>query len=70
MRGLTSLQPSVVSAISAAPPQGRSGFGITIGARVIDSTPPATTTSASPARIWCAAETTAWRLLAQSRLTV
>jgi hypothetical protein len=41
-----------------------------MGARVIDSTPPATTTSASPLRICCAAEATACRLLAHRRLTV
>ena len=68
--GLTRRQPSVVSATSAAAAHGRGLLGRTIGARVIDSTPPATTTSASPLRICWAAEATACRLLAHRRLTV
>ena len=49
MRGFTSRQPSVVDA-SASSPRGkaRSGFGSTHGARVIDSTPPVSTSDASP----------------------
>lgn len=43
---------------------------MTQGARVIDSTPPATTRSASPERIAWAAEATAVSPEAQSRLTV
>lgn len=46
------------------------GLAITQGARVIDSTPPATTRSASPARIAWAAEATAVSPEAHSRLTV
>ena len=49
---------------------GPSGFSITYGARVIDSTPPATNTSPSPTAIAWAAELIAWRPLPQSRLTV
>ena len=42
MRGFTSRQPSVVSTISTGPVgYARLGFGITNGARLIDSTPPA-----------------------------
>ena len=47
-----------------------SGFAITSGARLIDSTPPATKRSPSPATTACEAETTAERPDAQSRLTV
>ena len=43
MRGFTSRQPSVVSAISTGPVgYARAGLGTTNGARLIDSTPPAT----------------------------
>ena len=70
MRGLTRRQPSVVSAISGGAPHSRAGLATTTGARVIDSTPPATTTSASPVRIWFAADATACRLDAHRRLTV
>ena len=49
MRSLTSRQPSVVdTAVTLPAGNARDGFGSTHGARVIDSTPPATTTSASP----------------------
>ena len=48
----------------------RSGLGSTQGARLIDSTPPATTTSASPTAIARAAWMTASRPEPQSRLTV
>ncbi len=47
-----------------------SGFACTQGARVIDSTPPATTRSASPARTARAAVITADNPDAQSRFTV
>jgi len=43
---------------------------VTQGGRVIDSTPPATTTSASPAAIICLAVMIAVSPLAQSRFTV
>jgi hypothetical protein len=59
-----------VSTTSPGRAHGVPGLAITHGARVIDSTPPATTTSASPARTVFAAETIAVRPLAQSRLTV
>ena len=69
--GLTSRQPSAVDT-SSDPPAGnaRDGFGTTHGARVIDSTPPATIRSASPTAIARAAPTTASSPLAHSRLTV
>ena len=71
MRGFTKRQPIVVSAISTLPRgKPRSGFSITSGARDIDSTPPASTSSASPRRIWRAPWTTASRPDAHSRLTV
>ena len=49
MRGLTKRQPMVVSWISACREKAVSAFGITKGARDMLSTPPATTSSASPA---------------------
>ena len=69
--GLTNRQPIVVST-SRPSPRGkpRSGFSITSGARDMDSTPPASTRSASPSRICRAAWTTASRPDAQSRFTV
>ena len=53
-------------------PRGKaaSGFAVTSGARLIDSTPPATKRSPSPAAIAWHAPTTAERPDAQSRLTV
>ena len=52
IRGLTSRQPSVVSAISSGPVgYARDGFGTTNGARLIDSTPPATYAAPSPSAI-------------------
>ena len=48
----------------------RSGFSITNGERLIDSTPPASSRSPSPAWIACAAWRTASRPDAQSRFTV
>ncbi len=68
--GLVNRHPSEVSKTSPGLAQGVPGFAITHGARVIDSTPPATTTPASPERTACAAEATAVRPEAQSRLTV
>jgi len=69
-RGLRKRQPSEVSTTSPGRAHGVPGLAITHGARVIDSTPPATTTSASPLRTAWAAEAIAVRPLAQSRLTV
>lgn len=69
-RGLVNRQPSEVSATSPGRAQPFCGLAITHGARVMDSTPPATMTSASPARIWWAAEVMAVRPLAHNRLTV
>ena len=69
--GLTIRQPSVVEYIVALPAgNARSDFGRTYGARVIDSTPPATMIEASPTAIVRAAPTTASRPEAHSRLTV
>ena len=49
IRSLTSRQPSVVdTAVTLPAGKARDGFGSTHGARVIDSTPPVSTTSASP----------------------
>jgi hypothetical protein len=45
-------------------------FGIQYGPRLIDSAPPATTTSASPVWIVCAAETIACTPVPHSRFTV
>ena len=49
---------------------GLSFLGSTQGARLIDSTPPATTTSASPQAIWREATIAASRLDPHSRFTV
>jgi hypothetical protein len=70
VRGLTNRQPSAVSCTSPGLAHGVPGLAITQGARVIDSTPPATTTSASPARTACAALVMAVSPLAHRRLTV
>ena len=71
MRGFTNRQPSVVSSIVRGPrSHAPSALSITYGARVIDSTPPATNTSPSPAPIAWAALFTAWRPEPHSRLTV
>ena len=69
--GFGKRQPSVVSQ-AVALPRGKalSGFAIASGARDIDSTPPATNRSPSPAATAWHAETTAARPDAQSRLTV
>ena len=69
-RGLTKRQPSAVSCTSPGLAHGVPGLAITHGARVIDSTPPATTTSASPDLIARAALAMAVSPEAQSRLTV
>ena len=51
--GLGKRQPIELSTTSPGLAKAREGFSMTHGARDIDSTPPATTTSASPARtIW------------------
>src|SRR3954471_25052252 len=71
MRGLGKRQPRVVSHIVWLPRgNARSGFAVTSGARDIDSTPPATNRSPSPAAIAWQAPTTAERPDAQRRLTV
>ena len=71
MRGFTKRQPIVVSASSTLPRgKPRSGLRVTSGARDIDSTPPASTRSASPSRIWRAPCTAASSPEAQRRLTV
>ena len=69
-RGLTNRQPSDESTISPGLPKARSGLARIHGARVIDSTPPAMTTSASPALIMLAVRCTAERPDAHNRLTV
>jgi hypothetical protein len=70
-RGLTNRHPIVVSTSSMFPrAKARSGLSAANGARDIDSTPPARTSSASPTRICRAAWTTASRPEAQRRLTV
>ena len=69
-RGLVNRQPSELSTTSPGRAHGVPGLAITQGARVIDSTPPAMTTSASPARTAWAADAIAVSPLAHSRLTV
>ena len=69
--GSTKRQPSVVSTSSTLPRgKPRSGLSVTNGARDIDSTPPASTRSASPRRSWRLPCTAASRPEAQRRLTV
>ncbi len=71
IRSLTRRQPSVVeTAVMLPAGKARLGLGSTQGARVIDSTPPATTTSASPVSIEREACMAASREEPQSRLTV
>jgi hypothetical protein len=71
IRGLTSRQPSVVdTAVTLPAGNGFSGLGSTHGARVIDSTPPTTTTSASPDSTAREPIIAASRLEPQSRFTV
>jgi hypothetical protein len=70
-RGFGKRQPSVVSYRTRSPRGNAvSGFAVTSGARDIDSTPPATKRSPSPAITACAAPTIADRPEAQRRLTV
>ena len=71
MRGFGKRQPSVVSYIVRWP-RGKavSGFPVTSGARLIDSTPPATKRSPSPAITAWQAPTIAESPEAQSRFTV
>ena len=68
--GFTKRQPSVVSWICASRLKALSALGITKGARDIDSTPPASTSEASPQRIARAAEPTASMPLPHRRLSV
>ena len=71
MRGLGKRQPIVVSYTVRSPRANAfSSLPITSGARLIDSTPPATASSISPARIAWQAHTTAESPEAHSRLTV
>ena len=71
MRGFGKRQPSVVSYTVWLPrANGFSLLANTNGARVIDSTPPATNRSPSPAAIAWHAPTTAERPDAHNRLTV
>ncbi len=71
MRGLVIRQPRVVDHICWWPAgKGRSGFCTTQGARLIDSTPPAMATEASPSAMARAAWMTASRPEPQSLLTV
>src|SRR4051794_41808793 len=70
MSGLTMRQPSVVEYISLWP-AGKpfSGLSTTQGARLIDSTPPTRTTSASPVSICRDASIAASRLEPHRRVT-
>ena len=70
MSGLTSRQPSLVSARPASRGNGSAARGSTNGARVIDSVPPARQMSASPAAIARAASEIASMPDPQSRFTV
>ena len=71
MRGFTSRQPRVVECrVSCARVKPRSGFISTHGARLIDSTPPATQIEASPTAIARFASTAASMPEPQRRLTV
>ena len=71
MAGFGKRQPSVLS-YSVRSPRGnaRSGLAVTSGARLIDSTPPATNRSPSPASTAWQAATIAESPEAHSRLTV
>ncbi len=68
--GLTNRQPMVVSSMVAERCHAASALPMTSGARVIDSTPPAISRSASPDRIARAAVPTASRPEAHSRFMV
>src|SRR5699024_4976734 len=68
--GFVNRHPIEVSQLRPGFDQAREGFSLTHGARVIDSTPPATTTSASPAAIIARAVVIAVIPEAHRRLTV
>src|SRR5699024_11011054 len=69
--GLTKRHPRVVdSAVTLPAGNGFSAFRMTNGDRLIDSTPPVTTTSASATSIWRDAMIAASRLDPHNRLTV
>ena len=69
--GLTNRHPSVVETIALSPAAyGRSGFCTTHGARLMDSTPPTSTTSASPSATCREPAIAASRLEPQRRFTV
>src|SRR3954470_4799358 len=71
IRRLTSRQPSVVdTAVTSPAGKAREGLGSTHGALLIDSTPPATTTCASPDSPTREAIIAASSEEPQSRLTV
>ena len=70
INGFTNRQPIVVSSIFATRENALSLFPITNGARVMLSTPPAITSSASPDLIARAAMPTASRLDPHRRFTV
>ena len=71
MAGLTSRQPTVVECrVTSWWTWGRDGFMATQGARLIDSTPPAMTMSASPVAISRLAQATASRPDPHSLFTV
>ena len=61
---------SSLQAVASAAQQIRSGEADVVVAGGVESMTRATTTSASPVRICCAADATAWRLEAHSRFTV
>jgi hypothetical protein len=68
--GLTKRQPIVVSSILATRENAESALPITNGARVIDSTPPASMSSVSPLRMARLAMPIASMLEPHRRLTV
>src|SRR5699024_1851692 len=68
--GFVNRHPIEVSQLRPGFDQAREGFSLTHGARVIDSTPPATTTSASPAPIIARADVIAVIPEEHRRLTV
>ena len=70
MAGLTNRQPMVVSWISVDRENADAALGMTNGARLMLSTPPASTRSASPERTARDAMAIASRLDPQSRFTV
>jgi hypothetical protein len=69
-RGFGKRQPIEVSKLAPGLAHALAGFSVTQGARVMDSTPPATTRSASPEATSARAVATAVRPEAHSRLTV